>query len=104
MGALKEGIWDMPKKNKSSPKKEKSSDEKTEFFNKKSKEKHSHTAIEIVRQDIEENIIKKHPNKKNVEKGDIIYERKGFGWKGLGSRKIYYNTEFKEYQYEVNEP
>jgi flagellar protein FlaI len=34
----------------------------------------------------------------------IINEKKGFGWKGLGSRRILFDNERKEYLYEVIEP
>ncbi len=39
-----------------------------------------------------------------VTKGELIYERTGFGWKGLGSRRIIYNKKIKENIYEVIEP
>ena len=35
---------------------------------------------------------------------EIIDERKGFGWKGLGSRRIVYHPDISEYIYEVSEP
>ncbi len=35
---------------------------------------------------------------------EIIDERKGFGWKGQGSRRIVYNNKISEYVYEVSEP
>jgi len=34
----------------------------------------------------------------------LIDERKGLGWKGLGSRKIYFDKDINEYVYEVSEP
>jgi flagellar protein FlaI len=34
----------------------------------------------------------------------IIDEKKGFGWNGLGSRKIVYDNILKEYRYEIDEP
>ena len=34
----------------------------------------------------------------------IIDEKTGFGWNGLGSRKIVYDNTVKEHLYEVNEP
>lgn len=34
----------------------------------------------------------------------VIDEKKGFGWKGLGSRKILFDNERKEYLYEAIEP
>ena len=43
---------------------------------------------------------------KNREDGskEIIDERKGFGWKGQGSRRIFYDNISNEYVYEVSEP
>jgi len=38
------------------------------------------------------------------ENKEIIDERKGFGWKGQGSRRIVYNNNISEYVYEVSEP
>lgn len=35
---------------------------------------------------------------------DIIEEKKGFGWKGLGSRRIVFDHHINEYRYEVSEP
>jgi archaeal flagellar protein FlaI len=34
----------------------------------------------------------------------LVNEKKGFGWKGLGSRLILFNNDTKEYLYEVIEP
>ncbi len=39
-----------------------------------------------------------------VTQGEMVYERKGFGWKGLGSRRIFFNDKIKENIYEVSEP
>ena len=39
-----------------------------------------------------------------VTKGGVIYERTGFGWKGLGSRRIVFDQKLKENIYEVIEP
>ena len=39
-----------------------------------------------------------------VHEGGIIYERTGFGWKGLGSRRILFDEKLKQYVYEVIEP
>ncbi|MCK5258944.1 MAG: type II/IV secretion system ATPase subunit, partial [Thermoplasmatales archaeon] len=38
------------------------------------------------------------------ENKEIIDERKGFGWKGQGSRRIVYDNNISEYVYEVSEP
>ena len=35
---------------------------------------------------------------------DIIEEEKGFGWKGLGSRRIVFDHGINEYRYETSEP
>lgn len=48
-------------------------------------------------EDIEDLVVK-------VTKGDLIYERTGFGWKGLGSRRIIFDKKIKENIYEVIEP
>jgi len=37
-------------------------------------------------------------------KPDIIDERTGFGWKGLGSRRIVFDNNVNEYIYETSEP
>ena len=37
-------------------------------------------------------------------KQDVIDERTGFGWKGLGSRRIIFDNHTNEYRYEVTEP
>jgi len=41
---------------------------------------------------------------KNNVPSDSQSEQKGFGYKGLGSRRIYYNKDIDEYIYEVIEP
>jgi len=38
------------------------------------------------------------------ENKEIIDERKGFGWRGQGSRRIVYDSKISEYIYEVSEP
>lgn len=35
---------------------------------------------------------------------DILEEEKGFGWKGLGSRRIVFDHNINEYRYELSEP
>ena len=48
-----------------------------------------------------------HFNNIKVEKpksSDIVEKKTGFGWKGLGSRFIYFNNDLKEYHYEISEP
>lgn len=39
-----------------------------------------------------------------VKEGNIVYERKGYGWKGQGSRKIVFDDNTKQYMYLVYEP
>jgi len=34
----------------------------------------------------------------------LVDEKSGFGWKGLGSRRIFYDKELDEYVYEIREP
>ena len=41
---------------------------------------------------------------KKEEKDKSIIEKDGFGWQGLGSRKIVYHPELSEYIYEISEP
>ena len=66
-------------------------------------------------QNIKSNIDKKLPNEiaeekklyKNEDlkgKKEIIEEKKGFGWKGLGARRITYYQDINDYVYEVFEP
>ena len=38
------------------------------------------------------------------EKSETIEEKKGFGWKGLGTRRIIYDNVINEYVYELDEP
>ena len=40
----------------------------------------------------------------DIYEGDVIYERTGFGWKGLGSRRIIFDDNLKQYVYEIIEP
>lgn len=42
--------------------------------------------------------------RKSTDKKEIIEEKKGFGWKGMGTRRIILDKESKEYIYEVDEP
>jgi len=41
---------------------------------------------------------------KGKGKRDVIEERKGFGWKGFGSRRIIFDHNINEYVYELSEP
>jgi len=68
------------------------------------------TEIEIVKtadmQDIKPEEEQKPPVviEPELQTEDLAYMRKGFGWKGIGARKIIFNNEIKEYCYEVIEP
>ena len=42
--------------------------------------------------------------RKEQKDADTIDERKGFGWKGLGNRRIFFDHHINEYVYEVSEP
>ena len=42
--------------------------------------------------------------RKSTDKKEIIEEKKGFGWKGLGTRRIILDKESNEHVYEVDEP
>jgi len=41
---------------------------------------------------------------KDTSEEKLIDEKTGFGWKGLGSRRIFYDNLLKDYRYEVIEP
>jgi archaeal flagellar protein FlaI len=42
--------------------------------------------------------------RKTTDKKEIIEEKKGFGWKGMGTRRIILDKESNEYLYEIDEP
>ena len=73
------------------------------------KTKFDQSTIEVIKQ-IDKEIINLQSEKDlagvidEVHDGDIIYERTGFGWKGLGSRRIVFDDTLKVYVYEVIEP
>jgi len=89
-------------------------EQKTETKNDKisseDKKSFQQTEIEIVKTADMENIIpKKEPKppviiETEIPVEDLSYMRKGFGWKGIGERKIIFNNDIKEYCYEVIEP
>ncbi|MEA3458199.1 MAG: type II/IV secretion system ATPase subunit, partial [Candidatus Thermoplasmatota archaeon] len=56
--------------------------------------------VENQKPDVTRPHLKDHANKRK----EILEEKKGFGWKGLGSRKIVFYPEITEYVYEVSEP
>ena len=61
---------------------------------------------------IHKGLLEKAEQKKNYTKSEktdlgkkeVIELRKGFGWRGLGTRKIVFNHLINEYVYEVTEP
>lgn len=46
----------------------------------------------------------KKTTKLNEDHIEILNEKTGFGWKGMGSRRVIYDKKLKERRYEVNEP
>jgi flagellar protein FlaI len=48
--------------------------------------------------------IQKIPTESSDENKDIIEEKTGFGWNGLGTRRIVFDKGINEYVYEVIEP
>ncbi len=42
--------------------------------------------------------------RKSTDEKEIVEEKKGFGWKGMGTRRIILDKKTKEYIYEVDEP
>ena len=73
----------------------------------------SDSAIAAEEEKLEENVERARRSEpvvldQQVDKLDgnfeLIDERKGFGWKGLGCRRIVYNYNVNEYQYLVDEP
>jgi len=57
---------------------------------------------EIEKIDLKKNLAKVEP--KGTSKREIIEEKKGFGWKGLGTRRIVFDHENNEYVYQLLEP
>ena len=99
------------KEEKTEEKEEKTEEKKTLFTKKTDdkKEKFDQSEMEVVKEFDDENIdtedIEKLDFPNIIEPhGDMVFEKKGFGWKGLGSRKIFYDKKFKEYRYKVIEP
>ena len=85
-------------------KKEEKTKEKKSLF-KKSKEKKEKQAKEekIPEEPKSEQELYKI-TRKTTDKKEIIEEKKGFGWKGMGTRRIILDKESNEYIYEVDEP
>ncbi len=106
------------KTNKSSKKKKKDANKKEKKQEKnsnknKKKEKHKthdfdQSEVEIVKEiNEEETIFNKNNIKKSIDdvkEGDIIYEKKGYGYKRQGSRKIVLDENTNQYRYLVFEP
>jgi len=82
-------------------------DNKTSIEDRKSFQQ---TEIEIVKTADMENLKPQQETKApvilepEIRTEDLAYMRKGFGWKGIGARKIIFNNDIKEYVYEVIEP
>jgi flagellar protein FlaI len=72
------------------------------------KKTYDQSEIEVVRKHVE-SIIDSRDSFENikdseVQEGDLAYKKTGFGWNGLGSRRIVFDDTLKEYRYEVIEP
>lgn len=52
----------------------------------------------------EKKLEKEERLERKEEKKEVVEEREGFGWKGLGKRKIVFDESIKEYKYIVIEP
>ena len=62
---------------------------------------------ELIPQDIIKNTLTEQINPKEIEttlEKELKGDKTGFGWKGLGSRRIIYDDIKKEYRYETIEP
>jgi len=76
----------------------------------KRKNKFDQSEIEIIKRNIEETTnLNDTPNipiikDSDIQEGELIFKKTGFGWKGLGSRKIIFDGNIKEYKYIVIEP
>lgn len=73
-------------------------------FLEKAKQRKQQTGIEKISE--EPKVLQAYTGIKAKGKSgkEVIEEKKGFGWKSLGSRKIVYNHDINEYVYEVIEP
>jgi flagellar protein FlaI len=70
-------------------------------------ESYDQSGIEIVEANTDEAIKEQKEEpvvKTEIHNGNLVYERKGFGWKSLGSRRIFYDNKIKEHVYQVMEP
>ena len=88
------------------PKESKAVDEQLKHlgFLEKAKQRKQQAVIEKIAE--EPKVLKVYTGIKAKGKSgkEVIEEKKGFGWKSQGSRKIVYNHEINEYVYEVIEP
>ncbi len=88
------------------PKSSKTVDEQMKHlgFLEKAKQRKQVTGVEKLTE--EPKVLKVYTGIKAKGKSgkDLIEEKKGFGWKKLGSRKIVYNHDINEFVYEVYEP
>ncbi|KYK31271.1 MAG: hypothetical protein AYK22_08105 [Thermoplasmatales archaeon SG8-52-3] len=106
---------DKSKKNKKENKKtkdkkiDKNKTKKTRKTCKQKKKEFNQSEIEVINiHNEEDNIVTKAQDEVvevlNIQEGDIVYKKQGFGYKGLGSRKIIFDEKRKEYFYKVEEP
>jgi flagellar protein FlaI len=96
-------------KNTKSKKVNKNKTKKENKTNKNEKNEFNQSEIEILYKHNEEDNIPIKPLEEDIQKldiqeGDIVYKKDGFGYKGLGSRKIIFDEKLKEYFYKVEEP
>ena len=100
------------KREKIKQKKEKKPKEKTKKQSEEKKpasksKKFDQSEIEIVKNQDEKELLDKTEVVEmvdQIQEGDVIYERKGYGYKGQGSRKIVFDEKTKQHLYIVSEP
>ena len=88
------------------PKKSKTVDEQLKHlgFLEKAKQRKQVTGVEKLTEEPKVLNVYTGIKAKGKSGKDVIEEKKGFGWKKQGSRKIVYNHDINEFVYEVNEP
>ena len=96
------------KKSKKDIKKTKNKTKKQRKTRAKKKKEFNQSEIEVIFKHYEEenNIekaLEEEIKKYEIQEGDIVYKREGFGYKRLGSRKIIFDEKIKESDGEVNE-
>jgi flagellar protein FlaI len=85
---------------------------KTSGLLEKAKQRRQKIVSEKIAEPKEQKVVEKTEQKdiptdlkvKGKGKRDVIEERKGFGWKGLGSRRIIFDHNINEHVYELSEP